>query len=449
MSPSPKNPTCPRRRDHRQAAHLRLQGSLAPTAQPPDGSYSKNASAAGITASPVSRFMSAAISLVAQVRRQRPQVRQVSSCDSTQDPAHRRDQTHAPCTATASPRLSLGGGGGAGGWGPGGGCLGWGVGPGPRCWGGGGGGGWPEVYGMTHDDNVKEKLQNGRPPPRSQPKTKRAAGATSPSPTTPIIPSHAISWPSAAARDAGIKVEKDVIDKAVEYRQEMPEPRGGFSYVRQPWLGPLSRAAAQASLLYYAGSSTATISKRRELFQAIPPRQKRPSPRDGSHYYYGDTTPSMRCSSPAADYWGPMVSRHPRPAASLVRPCRHCPATSIVTTHLSRPDHPPNAESLFAGLQWQRPGADSRARLILESKRNVRGSPAHPKASARGVGEIERWQFPYRWPALPPWRQTIVPLRAVGFFLSAGSLSASSSSRRAIIIKSSPVHSPIAVEACV
>src|SRR5260370_15240396 len=88
-----------------------------------------------------------------------------------------------------------------------------------------------EVYGMTHDDKVKEKLQMAvRLIERTQ--NKEGGWRYQPVPYDADI-SVTICQIMAlrAARDAGIKVEKDVIDKAVEYVKKYQNPDGGFSYV--------------------------------------------------------------------------------------------------------------------------------------------------------------------------------------------------------------------------
>jgi prenyltransferase beta subunit len=59
-----------------------------------------------------------------------------------------------------------------------------------------------------------------------------------------------------AARDAGIKVEKEVIDKAIAYVKRCQNPDGGFSYMASMGGGGGSqfpRSAAGVCALYYAG----------------------------------------------------------------------------------------------------------------------------------------------------------------------------------------------------
>jgi prenyltransferase beta subunit len=56
-----------------------------------------------------------------------------------------------------------------------------------------------------------------------------------------------------AARDAGIKVEKDVIDKAIGYVRRCQNPDGGFSYIAGSQGSGFARTAAGVCSLYYSG----------------------------------------------------------------------------------------------------------------------------------------------------------------------------------------------------
>jgi len=113
-----------------------------------------------------------------------------------------------------------------------------------------------EVYGMTGDERVKEKLQRAI---RLIQKTQNREGGWryQPAPLDADI-SVTICQIMAlrAARDAGIKVEKTTIDNAVKYVRMCQNPDGGFSYMaRQAGAGNsgFARSAAGVSSLYYAG----------------------------------------------------------------------------------------------------------------------------------------------------------------------------------------------------
>jgi Prenyltransferase and squalene oxidase repeat len=89
-----------------------------------------------------------------------------------------------------------------------------------------------------------------------------------------------------AARNAGLEVSKDVIDKAVKYVRECQNPDGGFRY--QDEMGPSAwpRSAAGVATLYYAGiyDDTAIDSGLDYLMRMALPGESAPS---RAHYFYG------------------------------------------------------------------------------------------------------------------------------------------------------------------
>jgi prenyltransferase beta subunit len=112
-----------------------------------------------------------------------------------------------------------------------------------------------EVYGMTGDDRVKEKLQRAiRLIQRTQ--NREGGWRYQPIPFDADI-SVTICQVMAlrAARDAGIKVEKDVIDNAIKYVRACQNPDGGFNYMlsRGGHDSAFARSAAGVAALYYAG----------------------------------------------------------------------------------------------------------------------------------------------------------------------------------------------------
>ncbi len=113
-----------------------------------------------------------------------------------------------------------------------------------------------EVYGMTGDERVKEKLQKSiRLIERSQ--NNEGGWRYQPAPTDADI-SVTICQVMAlrAARDAGIKVEKSTIDKAIVYVRNCQNGDGGFSYQAVPkGDSGFARSAAGLASLYYAGVS--------------------------------------------------------------------------------------------------------------------------------------------------------------------------------------------------
>ena len=150
-----------------------------------------------------------------------------------------------------------------------------------------------ETYGMSGDERVKEKLQKAI---RLIQKCQNDEGGWryQPAPLDADI-SVTICQIMAlrAARDAGIKVEKDVIDKALMYVRRCQNGDGGFSYMaNQGNFGGMgsgfARTAAGLASLYYAG-----VYKGKEVDKALEYlRVRLPGKRGGmvdteGNYYYG------------------------------------------------------------------------------------------------------------------------------------------------------------------
>jgi len=111
-----------------------------------------------------------------------------------------------------------------------------------------------EVYGMSPDDRIKEKLQKAV---KLIQKTQNHEGGWryTPAPVDADI-SVTICQVMAlrAARDAGIKVEKNTIDMAIQYVRRCQCSDGGFSYQAGQGAGSgFARSAAGVASLYYAG----------------------------------------------------------------------------------------------------------------------------------------------------------------------------------------------------
>ncbi len=144
-----------------------------------------------------------------------------------------------------------------------------------------------EVYGMTGDERVKEPLRRAV---RLIEQSQNSEGGWRYNPV-PIQADVSVTicqvMALRAARDAGVKVEKRVIDDAVEYVRKCQNSDGGFNYM----LGGgnnsgFARSAAGVATLFYAG-----ISEGPEIEQGLdyilrsvpdgPVGGRRP------HYYYG------------------------------------------------------------------------------------------------------------------------------------------------------------------
>ncbi len=149
-----------------------------------------------------------------------------------------------------------------------------------------------EVYGMTGDENVKEKLQRAI---RLIQKTQNREGGWryQPVPYDADI-SVTITQVMAlrAARDAGIKVEKEVIDNAIKYVRACRNPDGGFSYMANSGGGGgsgFARTAAGVATLYYAGISEGEeITAGLAYLKQFTPRKGPGGAKVEGHYFYGN-----------------------------------------------------------------------------------------------------------------------------------------------------------------
>lgn len=146
-----------------------------------------------------------------------------------------------------------------------------------------------EVYGMTGDERVKEKLQKAiKLIQKSQ--NDQGGWRYQPAPVDADI-SVTICQIMAlrAARDAGIKVEKEVIDKAIQYVRKCQNSDGGFSYqMNQGGFGGgsgFARSGAGLASLYYAGVSEGKeIEKGLAYLEKFAP-SKRNAGAEGNYFY--------------------------------------------------------------------------------------------------------------------------------------------------------------------
>ena len=163
-----------------------------------------------------------------------------------------------------------------------------------------------EVYGMTGDEMVKEKLQRAV---RLIQKTQNPQGGWRYMPVpydADISVTICEVMALRAARDAGIKVEKDVIDKAIAYVRQCQNPDGGFSYMLGPGGGGGSafpRSAAGVCALYYAGIFEGNEVKRGLDYvrRFTPGRGTRDA--GSAHYYYGQYYAAQAMFLAGGDYW--------------------------------------------------------------------------------------------------------------------------------------------------
>jgi prenyltransferase beta subunit len=165
-----------------------------------------------------------------------------------------------------------------------------------------------EVYGMTGDDRVKEKLQKAvRLIERTQ--NNEGGWRYMPVPFDADI-SVTICQVMAlrAARDAGIKVDKDVIDKSIKYVRDCQNPDGGFSYMARRGGGGQSgfaRSAAGVSALYYAGVFEGDdITRGLKYILKFLPSKNVADPEMEGHYFYGHYYAVQAMFLAGGDYWG-------------------------------------------------------------------------------------------------------------------------------------------------
>jgi len=163
-----------------------------------------------------------------------------------------------------------------------------------------------EVYGETADEDIKEHLQRAV---RLIEKCQNPEGGWryQPAPVDADI-SVTICQVMAlrAARDAGIKVEKEVIDKAIGYVRRCQNPDGGFSYTANEGGGGsgYARTGAGTASLYYAGVFEGDELKRGlEYLARFSTAHGRINPQEGGNYFYGNYYVCQAMFLAGGKYW--------------------------------------------------------------------------------------------------------------------------------------------------
>jgi hypothetical protein len=169
-----------------------------------------------------------------------------------------------------------------------------------------------EVYGMTRDDSINEKLQKAvaliEQSQSAQPgndggwRYQPIAGDADISVT--ICQVMALR----AARDAGIFVDPSVIDRAIKYVQSCQNRDGGFSYMSHLGEGGASgfaRSAAAVAALYYAGRFQGSDIDRglAYLKHFIPAPRGANVPGSDGFYFYGNYYGVQAMFLAGGDYW--------------------------------------------------------------------------------------------------------------------------------------------------
>jgi hypothetical protein len=103
------------------------------------------------------------------------------------------------------------------------------------------------------------------------------------------------------ARNSGVKVPKETIDKAVEYVRKCQNPDGGFRYMLNSGNSAFPRSAAGVATLWYAGvpaDDTAMVRGLNYIMQHLPGGAAKTP-----HYYYGHYYGVQACYMAGPDYW--------------------------------------------------------------------------------------------------------------------------------------------------
>jgi prenyltransferase beta subunit len=164
-----------------------------------------------------------------------------------------------------------------------------------------------EVYGMTGDESVKEKLQKAV---RLIQKTQNPEGGWRYQPVpydADISVTICQVMALRAARDAGIKVEKEVVDNSIKYVRRCQNPDGGFSHMASQGGGGGSgfpRSAAGVCALYYAGVFEGDdLERGLKYVKQFQPRQGAAQQNEG-HYFYGNYYAVQAMFLAGGEYWG-------------------------------------------------------------------------------------------------------------------------------------------------
>ncbi len=166
-----------------------------------------------------------------------------------------------------------------------------------------------EVYGMTGDEEIKDKLKKAVmliQKTQSQQPASKGGWRYNPVPfDADISVTICEIMGLRAARDAGIKVEKETIDNAIAYVKRCQNPDGGFSYVANQGGGGGSgfeRSAAGCAALYYAGVFEGDDLKR-GLNYVIKFLPSNGSAANSGHYFYGNYYAVQTMFLAGGDYW--------------------------------------------------------------------------------------------------------------------------------------------------
>ena len=113
-----------------------------------------------------------------------------------------------------------------------------------------------------------------------------------------------------SARNAGIKIPKDTIDRAVRYVRDCQNADGGFRYMRQPGSSAWPRTAAGVASLFYAGVyEDDSIERGLEYLSSNSMIANTGGPQMQAHYFYGQYYATQAMYLAGGDRWEQWWSR--------------------------------------------------------------------------------------------------------------------------------------------
>ena len=157
-----------------------------------------------------------------------------------------------------------------------------------------------EVYGMEHDPKVREVLRKAV---RLIVSTQNEEGGWRYQPVradADISVTVCQVMALRAARNTGVYVDKEVIDRAVEYVRKSQNLDGGFRYMLTSGRSAFARSAAGVATLQHAGIYQGEEIERglQYLEHYLPPYEQQPA-----HYYYGQYYAAQAMFLAGDRYW--------------------------------------------------------------------------------------------------------------------------------------------------